>query len=295
MHLKIRLGQPKKDHLGSQLEELIKVLKKIERNPAAHLDFDFEQISFIEPVFISTISALISDLRKKGHVVSTSNINYAISDYIYTIYFPDGLRPDDFSNWQDQLDHYSGKSYLPILNFPTSTQKPETEIRDKLLSKAYQLLHNNLSGVPVSYKSAINFLISEMTNNIIDHADVDRGWVKAQYYQTKNFLDICVIDTGKTILGSYQDTGFERITNDTEAIRRATEGVSTKSQERGYGISTSKKMITKGLKGKFVIVSGGGLLYNNKLIELPVRWNGTIFALRILSNQPNFNYINYVE
>ncbi|MCH8317569.1 MAG: hypothetical protein IIA88_03595 [Bacteroidetes bacterium] len=67
-----------------------------------------------------------------------------------------------------------------------------------------------------------------------------------------------------------------------------------RKEERGYGIRTSRRMIVDGLKGQFILISGKAMLFNDKLTELPVRWNGTILTLRISSNVETFNYINYV-
>ena len=53
-------------------------------------------------------------------------------------------------------------------------------------------------------------------------------------------------------------------------------------------------MIEEGLKGKFVLVSGNAMLFNDELVEFPVKWQGTILALRIPQNIENFSYANYL-
>ena len=87
----------------------------------------------------------------------------------------------------------------------------------------------------------------------------------------------------------------------------ANEGRSTKNrpgaESRGYGISTSKRMLVEGLGGSFFMISGGAfhryeknsLNYYAEVKDF-FHWNGTLILLRIPINTPdNFNYINYLE
>ncbi|NOY36342.1 MAG: hypothetical protein GXO83_02065 [Chlorobi bacterium] len=138
------------------------------------------------------------------------------------------------------------------------------------------------------------YLISEITDNIIEHAGVNRGWLLIQYYPTNEYLDLCIIDTGKTLLGSYKEHVFTDITTDAEAIKAAIEGISTKGDKRGSGIRTSKAISTIGLQGDFTILSGNSIYYNDKILPLPVHWPGTIIAMRIKKGIQNFSIYNYV-
>ncbi|NGF55392.1 hypothetical protein G5B00_02605 [Parapedobacter sp. SGR-10] len=81
-------------------------------------------------------------------------------------------------------------------------------------------------------------------------------------------------------------------------------GKSTKGGiDRGYGISTSTKMLCEGMNGKFFMFSGNSFTYMNATerditeLELPhVYWDGVIICLRIPNKiAPSFNYINYLE
>ena len=64
-----------------------------------------------------------------------------------------------------------------------------------------------------------------------------------------------------TVYGSYVKTGrhMDDIgTNEAEALKMANHGVSTKNrpdaENRGYGISTSKNMLVKGMGGAFFML-----------------------------------------
>lgn len=76
-----------------------------------------------------------------------------------------------------------------------------------------------------------------------------------------------------------------------DAIKNASIGVSTKNlpeaENRGYGIVTSKKMLTEGLGGQFFVFSGGAFYRkdseNDSIVGLPanIKWDGTVVLLRI--------------
>ena len=73
------------------------------------------------------------------------------------------------------------------------------------------------------------------------------------------------------------------------------------TRPRQYGLITSKKMLTNGLGGLFIMISGSTTLINsetfNEYAELPegLSCKGTIVICRMPFNNKDFNYINYVE
>ena len=191
------------------------------------------------------------------------------------------------------MDQYKNKNYLPIINFSTNRDIQATEFREKLISKINALIKENLD-LDEKYESAISYLISEMSDNIIEHSGVENGWLSMQYYPTTQYSDLCIIDTGKTILGSYQDHDFKNIDNDEKALKAAIDGISTKDLGRGSGIRTTKAIASIGLSGDFLIYSGGTIYYRNRIINLNTDWHGTIIAIRIKKGIQNFSLYNYV-
>jgi len=55
------------------------------------------------------------------------------------------------------------------------------------------------------------------------------GWIMFQNYQLKGYLDICIVDNGLGLLGSYQQSGMFQIIDHQMAIERALNGLSTKA------------------------------------------------------------------
>jgi hypothetical protein len=154
-------------------------------------------------------------------------------------------------------------------------------------------------------RTAIMYLIDEAINNIIHHSNDDRGYILAQVYHGNGYMEIGITDIGRTLLQSYESSGrHEAVTSHLLALTAALGGKSTKSNnvDRGFGISTSKKMLTEGLNGKYFIYSGN--VFNihtserNDIIELPLSsfWQGVYLAMRIpLVAKPGFNLAEYYE
>ena len=121
----------------------------------------------------------------------------------------------------------------------------------------------------------------------------------------EQYLDICIADKGITLLGSYRENDDTDIVSDMEALKAANRGISTKNlpnaENRGYGLITSKKMLTNGLGGLFIMISGLAILIKsetfNEYAELPegLSCKGTIVICRMPFDNKDFNYINYVE
>ena len=103
-------------------------------------------------------------------------------------------------------------------------------------------------------------MIEETLDNITEHSNSDRGFIFAQSYPTKGYLDLCIADRGVSLLGSYQRIQGNEISTDLEAIEAANRGLSSKNlpdaENRGYGIYTSKRMLTEGLGGQYLLLSG---------------------------------------
>lgn len=114
------------------------------------------------------------------------------------------------------------------------------------------------------------------------------------------------VDNGQTILDTYAnfDKYKDDVTDHELAMEAALAGKSTKSLDvdRGFGISTSKELLTKGLNGKYFIYSGN--VFNihtseiNTITSLPktIYWQGVYVCLRIpIVPVPGFNPSDYYE
>lgn len=258
---------------------------------------DFSEVEFVTPLYVLPLVVFLNSCNKD---VTITNANA----YLQTIGFTKGMYPDKMrkSEFLAIMEKYSHETYIPIVSFPAT--KDNDDEKDAILSTVETIIVRQL-GIAANVATGLKYMLGESIDNIIQHANSERGYIFAQSYPHKGYLDICIADGGITLLGSYQTLPNNEIESDLEAIQAANRGISTKNlpnaENRGYGIITSKKMLIDGLGGSFIMMSGNALhLYNSeyrRFVETPanIRWNGTIIALRVPYINKDFQYINYIE
>lgn len=286
------------DSMGSSINVLLKVMRQLNGvQTGDSVIIDLTGARFFYPIFILPLSSSIAKLRDEGHEVNI----LGSTGYLDTILFSEGFNAIGRADWKEALNYYRDRTYLPICLIPS--RERDFDIRDSLINVFEDIMRVqlNITGI---LRTVISYLIAEKMTNIVNHAMVTNGWIMVQNYPSKQFLDICILDTGVGILGSYAHNNFPAITSDELAIRSAVNGVSTKqiAETRGFGISTSRRMLVDGLKGKYFLFSGTAFyIYTDELeqitkLDRSYRWNGTMLVLRIPRDIPQvFNYINYLE
>ncbi|HRH36025.1 MAG TPA: hypothetical protein PKY12_13255, partial [Catalimonadaceae bacterium] len=230
-----------------------------------------------------------------------------VQSYMSLLNYPDGLQ---FSwpypeNLEKLFEKFKDASYLPILNFPVDSSDQSDQFRQKLISFFESLLiqQGELKGETIF---AMKYFVNELIDNMVNHSRVPTGKIFAQAFPTKRFVDICLLDMGRTLLESYQEderSRYPNINNHLEAMDAAANGKSTKDMEitRGYGISTSRRMLTEGLSGNFFMLSGSAWFYQDLKTEASgiftnnVFWPGIYTAIRIpLWESPGFSVSRFV-
>lgn len=296
MHIRLKVNI-KDNRMSDGLLAAIDTIHLINEAADGDITLDFSEVRFITPLYVLPLVVFLNSCDKN---ITITNMN----EYLQTIGFATGMCPDKMrkSEFIAIMEKYSQKTYIPIVSFPAT--KDSDDEKDAILSTVESIIMRQLK-LDSNISTGLKYMLGESIDNIIQHAHSERGYIFAQSYPNKKFIDICIADSGITLLGSYQTLTDNEIESDLEAIQAANRGISTKNlpnaENRGYGIITSKKMLIDGLGGSFIMMSGNALhLYNSehqKFIETPsdIRWNGTIIALRMPYINKDFRYINYIE
>ena len=259
-------------------------------------------IDFSDTIFITPVCALslIVYLAGCGRRVILRNV----PEYLNTIGISNGgIKPDQMrqTEFLATMERYSTKTYLPIISFASGKNMDDKEAVSSVVEN---ILIRQLNIRP-NVAMGLKYMVEETLDNITEHSESERGYIIAQAYPRKGYLDICMADNGVTLLGSYMKLADNEIVSDLEAIKAANRGISSKNlpeaENRGYGIQTSKRMLVEGLGGQYLMISGSCIYVkspgHDNVISVPdgLRWNGTVVALRIPVNSSRFNYINYLE
>lgn len=285
------------DRLIDGLNPVVRIMSQMEESAENDVTIDFSNTRFVSPVFVLSLIVYFS---KCGKRVTLQNI----TKYLELIEInSDGIKPDTMRQIEflALLERYASRTYIPIINFSTEqsndTKEAISSIVENLIIRQLNIQHNVANG--------LKYMVDETLDNITEHSESDRGYIFAQAYPTKGYLDVCIADRGVTLLGSYKKVPGNEIATDSEAIKAANRGLSSKNlpeaENRGFGIKTSKQMLIQGLGGQYLMISGGSLYLKSPNLDsfysMPsgLRWDGTIVALRIPYNSSTFNYIDYIE
>lgn len=262
------------------------------------LEVDLSGVGFVTPAFLLPALIHIETLEARPRLVGAGS-------YLNTVHFVDGgidssvMRDSEFKALMMSL---SGNTYIPVIKFPT--EESGTDKREAILASLLTILKNQ-GGFDSNVEIGLRYIIGETIDNIVEHAHSPFGYFAAQSYPSKGFTDVCIADTGGTILGSYRENlRTSDIGSDIEALQSAVSGISTKNlpdaENRGFGLRTSITMLTEGLAGEFLVSSGDAAFAANRnakqFIELPmsVKFKGTIISFRIPKLMPDFSYLRYV-
>lgn len=259
------------------------------------------------PLLIGGIFCYVNAKKEEG-----KKIEYILPEskedainYINNIFFPNGLDYEKYKNEElvERLKAYRENTFIPIIKFPALITEKNNNMLEKLFSEINLILKKQLK-LKGDYLEAVQFIIAEFTQNIIDHSDSKFGILISRFYPQNNYIDLCIADSGKGFLKSYLDADKHHPKNDEESLNYAVFGKSTKdpSESRGFGISTSRKMLVQGLNGKLFMMSGNAFFNQNKdkqeIIKLTKKYyyKGCYIAIRIpILFGPQFKYYNFTE
>jgi anti-sigma regulatory factor (Ser/Thr protein kinase) len=246
-------------------------------------------VEWISSIYSAPLATEICRLRNEG-----VNINIKmptdndVRTYLDTIGFPEGMEKPTWPN----------KTYLPLIQLNRDGRSAIDAAGDTLR----KLIKKLVSGVDDVSVSGIYCPIGELLDNIEDHSQCDHGFATVQYYSKKQRLDICIVDDGISIPGSFEQHNID-IQSDTQAVRRAlTEGLSTKQErdargrQRGTGLRTTSNIICEGLDGELIISSRSGtvIMESGTSSTDQFHWDGTVIFASLNVPRRDFNYLNYV-
>jgi len=235
----------------------------------ANTEIDLSEIRFFKPLTLLPLAALVHEFGCK--ITPPKDIN--ARTYLDTVSFPLGLT---------STPRLPRATYIPICKIMADDPMGSNQLTDAFLN----LILSGLGDLPKGGRDAVSYPIGEITTNIHDHSKHDVGWMFGQYYPYLGYLDICILDNGRGFRSSYkEEMGLD--VNDDEAISRALKGCSSKrNDERGFGLWTTKRLITEGLGGECFILSGSAGYFSSPRSETFIdlgkaSWNGAIVAFRI--------------
>lgn len=295
----MRLGIPAKtpDQIGPTIYKLIQLSQIVNKSQAEVITLDFTNTKFLHSIFISCLYSFI-EIWRKDRTIIIENINEGIKPYFDAVHFPNGYILDGTNDAIDNISAYNSKRFTPLVIFPTYGVS-----REECVNTVLDVIHKQtcITGV---FRTAVDYLVSELTNNISDHSGKNYGILFAQTYTSKGFIDISICDTGIGILNSYAKSDKFYPKDEAEAIQMAITGRSAKdrAESRGFGLSTSRNMIADGMNGTFLLWSGQTLFVQNQNVKNVLNvddgsiFQGCFLTIRLpLNPKSDFDFYKYID
>ena len=288
------------ERIGSAFNHLFQVILQTDDICDQELDWDLSKTSSFHPFFLGPLVIYKQKNDKKINCVGKPK---NIIGYLESIHFDKPLFIDDNGNLENVLKPYITKTYLPICQFDLckgNIDGLQSILQEIIKEQAHA---DNRITTPLSY------LLGELIDNMNEHSQGKHGYIFSQYLKKEKCIHLVLADDGITIFGSYVRTKKyldEIEESEVKALTMANEGRSTKNrpeaENRGYGISSSKRMLVEGLHGAFFMLSGNAFHRHDKTgsvyVKLPktINWNETIILLKIPVEIPtDFEYYRYTR
>ncbi len=287
------------ERIGSSFNHLFQVINETQKTNCDKVIWDFGECSFLHPFFLAPLGIY---KKQCGKEITLENVSPNLRSYFNSVSFevPKGIT--SVKELEDLRIDYQHKSYIPICsvaNHETNLDKVQTVI---------QSIIEQQSDADTRIKTPLSYFLGELFCNIEQHSDSKIAYVFAQTLPKDGLINLCIADEGITIYGSYVKTGryLETIGNSHAlALDLAKDGHSTKdlpeTENRGYGISSTRKMLVEGLGGSFFIYSGKAFYRHTRqeerTVELPdvFNWKGTIIFMKVPTTVPKeFDYTKYI-
>jgi hypothetical protein len=271
----------KKDDILIHTLKALKLIKESRSSDRINLDYLDKITPFCMVPIVSYIKKNKNKSKNKKMEILYPKEDCKLS-YLNTIKFPNTTHSLKIKKM----------SYTPL--FELKNELGFDEDNEKILDLLEKIIVENFD-----LKDNVQILMSvfnELICNIQQHSNSNFNCIQAQLYENK--LAISLVDTGISIQGSYEKSGFNTKNNysnynNLDLFKLAFAGISTKDdKERGTGIPNSYNWICKGLKGSLVIISKDSAFKKlpNKNMEfidlssLNLNFKGTI--INILFEKP---------
>jgi len=193
-------------------------------------------------------------------------------------------------------DNHLPIEYLNIKDLDQKAKDNKELIQETINSKAKDLSIVLSRGEELLNKY-LQFSLREIMRNVIEHAIADKIWLAGQYWQTRDLVEIAILDEGMGIYESLSRNKKLNISNNEVALHYSLQpGISRMVPNKrnqydawansGYGLFMTSSLC-KNLGGDFVMSSGNKMIFvkDDKEIFYETNFTGTAIRLRLKPSQ----------
>lgn len=234
---------------------------------------DFRGVGHAEPFGMLFLAALIRQFVRSRRLLQGKNCQIRVANFA----------DKQYVSWMGLfksfgLDHGNGPgeasgsgTYIPLTRLTVSRIIGEArdeyvhhgEVIEAEARRIAQILTRNDDG---DLSNTLTYALREIMRNVVEHGESSHIWYAAQYWPTKNKVEVSILDEGVGLLPSLQRNPRIAVDSNRKAIFMALQpGVSGVAKERrrrsdgdwvnsGYGLFMTSSLCQAG--GNFTICSG---------------------------------------
>lgn len=270
-------------------------------------EFDFRQLGKVEPF---TMAYVANELKRFSSVNlgTCSAINFEDHSYAAHMGF---YKAFGLQHGKEPGEATGSSTYIPLTILKVEDIKKEAalggeHVGDVLEEKSKQIAQMLVQQAKGNLVDTLTFSIREIMRNVVEHSESNIIEYCAQYWPTKNLVEVAVLDTGNGIRKGIETNPYLEIENERDALHLSLlPGVSGKMykgvkerkhdewQNSGFGLYMTSRICRNG--GSFFIVSNDSsvLLTSDGKRDIECDYKGTILSFLsvvIVYYFPKFKY-----
>jgi hypothetical protein len=252
--------------------------------------FDFAWLATVEPFGMLLVGAKIRQFMRKYPDAKYYDKNFKHHSYAANMGFFKSINQD----YGGTL--YGNCNYIPITKINVSKlladSKDKREHVVDTVERESARLSVVLSKGNKELGKILTYSIREIMRNIVEHSEADHIWFAAQYWPTKNRVEVAILDEGIGIRRSLRKNPRLQIKSHEDALLLSLEpGITRKTTTRfdqddpyantGFGLYMTSRICKDG--GDFVVCGGKRILALHKRGNyfFSTSFSGTAIRMRL--------------
>lgn len=266
-------------------------------DPLDEVVFDFKWMQHVEPFSMAYVSCQIKRLvSRRSEGVTYSAVNFEKHTYAAHIGFFQAFGLDHGNH----PGKASGSStYIPITiieveEIRKAAAESHREVGDIVEARVSELARMLVRRDEGDLFDTLTYSLREVMRNVVEHSQSDIIEFCAQYWPTRNIVEVVVLDLGVGVRASLSNNPFLEINSDRDALQWSLmPGVSGKMfkgvrrrandvwQNSGFGLYMTSRIARSG--GSFFLGSGnsGILLERGGKTDFDLDFDGTVLRMVI--------------
>ncbi len=271
-------------------------------NSHEHIRFDFQRTSYLTPLANIFLIIKVIQWNDNGKKVDFTNFkNCSSFKYLQRINF---FKICGIEIEEDFIRHDSTGKFVEIKSLKScDIGELSTEIAECIAPELVDEIDSNKLG----FFNCIEYSISELGNNTVQHAQSTNSYINAQYSEYPDLIRVAIVDNGIGIKESFfinDSPHKESIITHLDAILKALEPEASskkhlniwgESPNAGVGL-TLLKSISEKINGTFIMFTGNAFysLDEEEIFDEELAFQGTLCSFTFKrSDIQNFNNLLY--